>query len=91
MYIIYIYIILYIYIYVFYIYIYIIYICILYMYTLYIICIHKGFTVLRFWGPLTIKTGFYNTLIYIVPGYMFIAKGQDAMLLASHSFHTTPL
>ena len=72
--------------------IYIIYILYyIYIYTLYIICIHKGFTVLRFWGPLTIKTGFYNTLIYIVPGYMFIAKGQDAMLLASHSFHTTPL
>ena len=91
MYILYIYILYYIYIYMYFIYIYIIYICILYMYTLYIICIHKGFTVLRFWGPLTIKTGFYNTLIYIVPGYMFIAKGQDAMLLASHSFHTTPL
>ena len=75
----------------YFIYIYYIYMYFIYIYTLYIICIHKGFTVLRFWGPLTIKTGFYNTLIYIVPGYMFIAKGQDAMLLASHSFHTTPL
>ena len=44
-----------------------------------------------FLGPLTIKTGFYNTLIYIEPGYMFLAKGQDAILLAFHYFHTTPL